>query len=245
MEAYSSLAAQYDKYMVHVPYDDWKEFIVKKFRENDINSGKIAELACGTGKMARLLAKEGYSIIASDISEEMLSEAVSSPSENVLFVKADMRYLDLGESVDGAVCVCNGMNYIMELSELTEVFERVYENIAEGGVFIFDMNSLYKFKYVMADNDVYDNREDGTFIWENFYDEKSRENQIDLTFYVECEDGRFERFEETHFQKAYELKEVTDALKTAGFKTIEIYDDYSEDAICDETEYYTFVCKKC
>ena len=244
MNAYTSLATEYEKYMAHVPYEEWKNFIKEKLYEHKIYDGVIAELACGTGMMSRLLANEGYRVIASDLSEDMLSEALLRPHENILYIRQDMRKVDLGEKVNAVICVCNGMNYLMEIAHLKETFSGVYDNLSDGGIFIFDMNSLYKFRYVMSDNDVYDNREDGTFIWENFFDEETFENQIDLTFYVKCDDGRYERFEETHCQKAYELFEVTDALKAAGFEKIEVYDDYTNEPAAKDSEYYTFVCVK-
>lgn len=244
MEAYTSLAMEYEKYMEHVPYDRWKDFIIAHLSANNITEGTVAEIACGTGSMSRLIASAGYDVIASDISAEMLSQAMESPHENIIYIQQDMQELELGQPADAIICVCNGMNYIMDNESLARVFTCVYDNLRDGGVFIFDMNSVYKFANVMANNDVYDNRDDGTFIWENFFDESTGDNQIDLTFYIRGADGRYDRYEETHFQHAFELGDVADILYEAGFDEVRAYDDYSEADPEETTEYYTFIAKR-
>ncbi len=169
---------------------------------------------------------------------------MESPHENIIYIQQDMQQLELGQPVDAIICVCNGMNYMMDEESLENAFASAYDNLRDGGVFIFDMNSVYKFANIMANNDVYDNREDGTFIWENFYDETTGDNQIDLTFYVRGEDGRYDRYEETHLQHGFELADVADILYEVGFDEVSVFDDYTDADPVDTTEYYTFIAQR-
>jgi len=133
--------------------------------------------------MTRLLAKSGYDMIGVDNSEEMLQIArdAGTQGDGILYLLQDMREFELYGTVRAVVSVCDSINYILEEEELLEVFRLVNNYLDPGGIFIFDMNTIYKYRDLLGETTICENREEGSFIWDNYYDEEERMNQYDLT----------------------------------------------------------------
>ena len=142
MEAYTEFATVYDTFMDNVPYEAWEKYLVDILKAEGINDGLLLELGCGTGRMTRLLAAEGYDMIGVDNSEEMLSVAREYTMENteILYLLQDMREFELYGTIRAVVSVCDSMNYIMSEEDLRQVFSLVNNYLDPGGIFIFDMN---------------------------------------------------------------------------------------------------------
>lgn len=130
------------------------------------------------------------------------------PNGGILYLLEDMRELELYGSVCAVVSVCDSMNYILEEADLREVFSRVHEYLEEDGVFIFDLNTVYKYRDLLGETTIAENREEGSFIWENYFDEASAVNEYDLTLYIREDGETYRRFEEVHYQRAYDLKTI-------------------------------------
>lgn len=177
----------------------------------------ILDLGCGTGKMTKLLADYGYDVMGVDMSVDMLLEA-KKRMPDTLFLCQDMRELELYCTVGTVVSLCDSINYITEPEELLEVFSLVNNYLYPGGLFIFDFNTRYKYEKVIGNQTIAEAREDCAFIWENFYDKKTCINQYDVTFFVKEE--AYERFEETHIQRGYTLKEIKGLLLEAGLECL-------------------------
>ena len=237
MEAYTSFAQVYDLFMDNVPYSKWIEYIKACLHQNGIKEGTILDLGCGTGKIADALANQGFDTIGVDYSMDMLEIARNSTNENILYLMQDMRELELCGKVNAVCCACNSLNYILEKDELFQVFKKVNQYLEKDGVFIFDINTEYKYEKVMADNTFAENQEESSFIWDNYYDLDEKINEYYLTLFIKGEDGRFDKFEEEHFQKAYSISEIEEMLKEAGFEIVKLSEEYSdkpvqEDSIC-------------
>ena len=189
MEAYTGFARVYDLFMDNVPYGEWSRYLLSLLKEYGAKDGIVLELGCGTGKMTRLLSRAGYDMIGIDNSEEMLQmareaeyeakeypavQAESESREDILYLLQDMREFELYGTVKAVVSICDCVNYILEEEELLQVFRLVNNYLDPGGVFIFDLNTLYKYREVLGENVICENREEGSFIWENFYDEIGR-----------------------------------------------------------------------
>ena len=168
MEAYTSFARVYDMFMDNVPYEKWSRYIVEKLRANGIDSGYVVDLGCGTGKLTTLLADAGYDMIGIDNSFDMLDMALEREDDRILYLMQDMREFEPGEKVSAVVSACDSINYILEPEDLQAVFFCVSESLKEGGIFIFDINTPYKYEVLMADNTIAENRDEGSFIWENY-----------------------------------------------------------------------------
>ena len=152
MAAYESFAEVYDLFMDNVPYDVWKDNLLGILARYKITEGLVAELGCGTGKMTRRLAESGYDMIGIDNSYEMLGIAMEYPAEGILYLCQDMRAFELYGTVAAVVSVCDSMNYIVEYADLVEVIRLVNNYLDPGGIFVFDLNTPYKYRSQLADN---------------------------------------------------------------------------------------------
>lgn len=244
---YRSFARVYDLFMAEVPYQEWSEYVGGLLKEFGCADGILLDLACGTGTMTELLAAEGYDMIGVDASEEMLNLAAEKRAisgRDILYLAQDMRELELYGTVAGAVCLCDSVNYLLDAADLREVFRLVNNYLDPGAPFVFDFNTEYKYREVLGETTIAENREDGSFIWENFYEEEERINECDLTLFIKEEDGRFSRYEETHYQRGYTLEEIKEALLLAGMEFIAAYDAFSRNLPGRESERICVVARE-
>ena len=239
MDAYSSFASVYDQFMDNVPYEEWAEYLTGLLGEYQVHDGLVLDLGCGTGKLTRLLAAEGYDMIGVDLSEEMLEIALEHEMEDpkqILYLQQDMREFELYGTIRAVVSVCDSMNYILEEADLREVFSRVHEYLEEDGIFIFDLNTVYKYRDLLGETTIAENREEGSFIWENYFDEESAVNEYDLTLYIREDGETYRRFEEVHYQRAYDLKTIGRLLADAGMELTAAYDAFTKEPVRDDSE---------
>ncbi|MDO5411626.1 MAG: class I SAM-dependent methyltransferase [Lachnospiraceae bacterium] len=233
--AYNSFAWVYDTFMDNIPYDEWTKYLTELLKEYGISDGIVLDMGCGTGNVTERLALRGYDMIGIDNSEEMLMEArekmMNSENEmNILYLLQDMRSFELYGTVAAAVSICDSMNYILEKEDLQEVFRLVNNYLDPGGVFIFDFNTPYKYKEVIGDRVIAENRDDCSFIWENNFDEAEEINIYDLTIFIQEDQELFRRYQETHYQKAWEIEDFVQAAEAAGMKVLAVYDAFSHKA---------------
>ena len=214
--------------------------------EYGIRDGLVLELGCGTGKMTRLLADHGYDMIGLDLSEEMLSIASehTNPEQGILYLCQDMREFELYGTVRAIVSVCDSMNYILEEEDLKKVFSLVYTYLDPGGVFIFDLNTIYKYETVLGETTISENREEGSFIWENYYDKESGMNEYDLTLFIKEEKNLYRKYEEVHYQKGYDLNEIVAFLKENGLSFVAMYDAFTKEPPGADSERVYVIARK-
>ena len=170
----------------------------------------------------------------------------SSAKSEILFLNQDMRELDLYGTAAAMVCVCDGMNYITDENDLLKVFEKVKIFLDFGGIFIFDMKTRYFYQNTLGNRTIAENREDASFIWENEFDKDTGRNEYLLTIYslVDDENDLFERSEEIHHQRAYDVQTVRDCLEKAGLSCVEVYDAFTENAAKNDSERIYFVVQR-
>lgn len=246
MEAYSGFAEVYDLFMDNVPYEDWSKYLIQILRQYHIEDGLVLDLGCGTGKMTRLLAQAGYDMIGVDISEEMLGVARAKEADSdILYLNQDMREFELYGTVKAVVSVCDSMNYITEEEDLLTVFQLVNNYLDPGGIFVFDLNTIYKYRSVLGETTICENREEGSFIWENYYDEEEAVNEYDLTLFVKEEDGKYRKYEETHYQRGYELGVIRDIIAQSGLELIACFGENSFQEPKEDCERVYFIAREC
>lgn len=225
MDAYTGFAEVYDLFMDNIPYEEWADYIVGILQEHGIKDGLVLDLGCGTGKLTRLLQDRGYDMIGVDVSGEMLGFAMEkNPDGRILYLQQDMRSFELYGTVGAVVSICDSVNYLTEYEDLVKTFTLVNNYLDPGGVFIFDMNTPYKYRELLGERTIAENREEGSFIWENYFDEETQINEYDLTLFVMEPDGRYRKYEETHFQRAYDMEMVKQAVREAGLELSGVYD---------------------
>lgn len=245
MDAYTSFASVYDLFMDNVPYEEWCAFLCKILAQHGITDGPVLDLGCGTGKMTRLMSEQGYDMTGIDNAAEMLQIAAMEPGEvPILYLLQDMQDLELDGCVRAVYSVCDCVNYVLDEEELQQAFSRVHEYLEEDGAFIFDVNTSYKYTKLLAENTFAESRDEGSFIWDNYYDEEERINEYDLTLFIPEGDELYRRYTETHYQRNYETATLLKLLKNAGFTDICVYDDYTDAPLCETSERAVFVAKR-
>ena len=233
MEAYTSFARVYDTFMDNVPYKEWADYLGKILKEYGIDDGLVLDLGCGTGSMTEMLASSGYDMIGVDMSEDMLGIAREhEESEGILYLLQDMREFELYGTVRAAVSVCDSVNYITEPEELKEVFRLVNNYLDPEGVFIFDFNTVYKYKEVMGDTVIAEDRGECSFIWDNYYYDEEKINEYDLTLFIR-EEGKeknlYRKYQETHYQRGYTLDEMKELIQSSGLIFETAYDAFTHE----------------
>ena len=243
MEAYSEFAQVYDLFMDNIPYEEWCDYLVTLLKKYGVDDGLVLELGCGTGNMTEALKRRGYDMIGVDNSEEMLSVALEKNMEvtdeslaPALYLCQDMREFELYGTVRAIVSVCDSMNYILEPEDLLQVFRLVNNYLDPKGVFIFDLNTRYKYENILGEQTIGEIRDDHCFIWDNYYDEDSRLNEYVLNLFIQCDDGRYDRHEEIHYQKAYDLGEIRALIERAGLRWEGAYDAFTMDPVREDSE---------
>ena len=234
MEAYTSFAAVYDTFMDNIPYEEWEKYLKSLLYEYGVREGLVLELGCGTGNMTEILAQSGYDMIGVDNAEEMLEIAIEKRMKSgldILYLQKDMREFELYGTVKAIVSVCDSVNYILEEEELEEVFRLVNNYLDPGGVFIFDFNTVYKYREILGDQTIAENREECSFIWDNYYYEEERINEYELSLFIREGDSElYRKYQETHFQKAYDLETMKRLITQSGLEYITAYDAFTKEA---------------
>ena len=166
-----------------------------------------------------------------------IEELANEPSrKNILYLLQDMREFELYGTVRAVISICDSMNYILEEEDLLQVFKLVNNYLDPGGIFIFDMNTRYKYAEMLGETTIAENREEGSFIWENYFDEEEDINQYDLTLFIREEDDRYSKYEETHYQRVYDLELVKQLLEEAGMEFVAAYDAFTKEPVREDSE---------
>lgn len=246
-QAYGEFARVYDMFQDNVDYEHWVIWLKQQLKEYGIMDGLVLDLGCGTGTMTELLAEAGYDMIGVDNSEEMLAEAMEKRVESghdILYLLQDMQEFELYGTVRAVVSVCDSLNYVTDEEELEHVFSLVNNYLDPNGIFLFDMNTVYKYQTMIGDATIAENREEGSFIWENSYDEETGINTYELALFLPRPDGLYEKTEEVHYQKAYPLEIIKELLCKAGLELLGVYDAYTMEAPREDSGRLTFVARE-
>lgn len=243
MEAYTGFAQVYDQFMDNIDYDSWCSYVVSLLEKYGISreSGNkydnkiVLDLGCGTGNVTRRLSQIGYDMIGVDYSQEMLNVAMDKDDEGILYLCQDMREFELYGTVAAVVSVCDSINYITEYEELVEVFKLVNNYLDPGGMFIFDLKTKKTFQDI-GETIIAEDRDDCSFIWDNYFDEEDNINEYQLSVFVKGEDGRYDKYAEEHYQRAYSIEEIKQALNEAGLKLVTMHKAFTEDNASENDE---------
>ena len=249
MEAYTSFARVYDIFMDNVPYKEWADYLGKILKEYGIDDGLVLDLGCGTGSMTEMLASSGYDMIGVDNAEEMLEIAMEKKVESghdILYLLQDMREFELYGTVRAVISACDSVNYITDDEDLTEVFRLVNNYLDPEGLFVFDFNTEYKYREILGEQTIAEDREECSFIWDNYYDEDERINEYELTLFVRDEEQPqlYRKYQEEHFQRAYTLEQIRHMLMEAGLEYVTAYDDYTKESPHDRSERICVVARE-
>lgn len=247
MNEYSEFSQVYDIFMDNIPYREWFEQIRGILHKYGKDSGIVAELGCGTGVMTELMAQAGYDMIGIDCSVDMLQNAIckreKSGLDSILYLNQDMREFELYGTVSAVISVCDSVNYLLEPGEVEAVFRLVYNYLDPGGLLIFDFTTGKKYENI-GDSVIGENREEGSFIWENTYYEDEKINEYEITLFLPDGEGKYNKYSEIHQQRAYSQKEMRALLERAGFAVLSAADGYTDRPAGENSERIVITAKK-
>ena len=247
---YDLLAPFYDAINAEIDYKKWADFIEEILKKECKERPELVlDLGCGTGKMTLELANRGYDMTGIDYSPEMLDiarNAAEDEGHDVLWLCQDMREFELYGTVDAAVCCLDCINHLEDIDDLDKCFSLVHNYLIPDGIFIFDINGRYKFENIYADNTFTMEEEGGVCVWENFYDADSRMCDFYITLFKECDDGRYERYDETQTERMYTLAEIKKSLERNNMEYLYAFGDLDFTPGSDECEriYIVAKCRK-
>lgn len=242
MAQYDTIAHVYDRLNAELDYGAWADFVEASFaRHLPARPSLVLDLACGTGRMTHTLAARGYDMIGVDLSPEMLSTAYSRAGETMpLFLCQDMRTFELYGTVGATVCCLDSINYLTDDRDLAQCFATVHNYLDPNGLFLFDVNTPYKFAHTYGDQAyILEDELDGRAVycgWQNSYDSETALCQFYLTLFEERPDGSYRRTEETQTERCYTHDAILTALADAGFAHLGTYADFAFAAPTETTE---------
>ena len=247
--AYESFAQVYDRFMEDTPYDSWTEYLKEIFKKHNLihSTNIIADLGCGTGNMTERLAENGFDMIGVDLSEEMLaiaSEKAVEKNLDILYLNQDMREFELYGTVDAIVSICDSINYITEPDDLLEVFKLVNNYLDPKGLFVFDIDTMYKFEKVLGCNSFCETTENSAYTWENYYDNDEQINEFYTNFFIETDNGLYERHEEYHYERGYSIEDIKELLEEAGLVFEAVYDELTFHEPTERSQRIFFVARE-
>ena len=226
MEAYHALAVSYDRLTNDVNYEATVAFYNEILRREGLRPRTAVDLACGTGSVTAILARQGLDVIGVDLSEEMLTVAMEKVMDMGCpprFVCQPLQALKLPRGVDLAVCALDSLDYITEPKDCAEAIRRVYKALNPGGIFIFDVNTPEKLQAM--DGQVFLDEDDDVYcVWRGEFDPSTNICSYGMDLF-QRHGAVWERSFEEHREYAYSQEQLTQYLKNAGFTHIEVYAD--------------------
>ena len=246
--SYGVFSEFYDALTANVSYDTVSQVLSSLLTRYGKGRGLLLDLACGTGSVSVRLAKKGYEVIGVDLSPEMLSEAQNkaySAGQNILFLCQDMTALDLYGTVDAAVCTLDGLCHLPNEESVQAALRKVSLFMNPGGVFLFDVNSVYKHRAVLGNNTFVYDTDDVYCVWQNTLLPDGVTVQMDLDFFEPVSDeGDYVRQSERFTERAYPRETLEAMLKKTGFTVLDVFDGYSGKPAHDTSERLLFAVRK-
>jgi len=244
-EPYRELAGIYDELVGNTAFDCWRENFDRLVNRNGIEFTTAADIACGTGLAARYLAGTCARVYAIDKSAEMLDEARARCGlRNIVFIRQQFTELELPERVDMLTSNFDSLNYLTDEGDLAESLRRFGESVRPGGHAIFDLNTSRELEAGWGDA-VMVHRLTGAFsLWESSWDPGARINTLRMTNFIERENGSYDKFEEVHRERAYDLDFILQTLDRAGFAAVETYDAKGLSAVNSDTRRVQFLARR-
>ncbi|MDF0728560.1 class I SAM-dependent methyltransferase [Cytobacillus sp. S13-E01] len=247
--SYQQFAYLYDDLMRDIDYSQWITFIKEMLQKNEVNKEqlRVLDLACGTGELSVRLAKEGYDVTGIDLSEDMLSVAQAkamSSNKSISFYQQNMAELAGHDPFDVIIIFCDSLNYLPSSEEVQQTFQRVFDQLVLGGLFMFDIHSIYKMEHIFMDQTFVSNDEDISFIWNCYPGQYPYSVEHDLSFFVKKdENSEYIRYDEVHEQRTFPVDDYKTWLSNAGFTILEISADFNS-PLSTQSERILFTVKK-
>lgn len=239
-DSYTVLAQYYDQLMSHVPYSRWIKFIDYFAHKNSRQPLRIVDAGCGTGTVAIGLARLGHRVVGLDESAEMLAVA-QAKSQHIPITWVQNNFVQLDIPADMVVCTCDGVNHLLKVRDVTSFFRRAHACLSNFGCLIFDINTDYKYRRILANNVFAWTVPPVDVVWLNHF--RRPYNTAAVTLYRRC--GKL------YSKSTFEIKErchpmasLVYYLGKCGFHRIELWDNYKRKLGAKPSQRITVVAQK-
>ncbi len=228
----------------------YADYIDKTVRSFGVGTSPLMlDLACGTGSLTEELARRGYDMIGVDASCDMLNVASGRSAESsILYLLQDMRSFELYGTVNTVVCANDGINYLSSEDDVLKCMKQVENYLDPGGLFLFDVNTPWRFREVFAKRDFFsdDGSSEVYMGWRSDFCERSGACEFLITLFVKNGDGTYRRLEEHQREQMWTMEQLGRCINTAGLETVAVYGDRNGHAATQASgeEKWYFVCRK-
>jgi len=245
---YQAFAYIYDRLMDEAPYEEWGNYFLRQIEKYHPNCKRVLDVACGTGTLTLLLKEKGFDLTGVDLSEDMLAvayEKAMAKGLDIPFYKQNMTNLEGIGKYDAVIIFCDSVNYLTEEEDFRKTFLSVWDCLAEGGLFLFDVHSVYKIEEVFQNQTFAYNGDDISYIWNSFPGEHIHSVEHELSFFVLDEElGLYRRYDEEHKQRTFPVETYEKWLKDTGFTLLSIHGDFLEEGPNETCERIFFTARK-
>ncbi|WHY84788.1 class I SAM-dependent methyltransferase [Neobacillus novalis] len=249
--SYQQFAYLYDELMKDAPYDEWVRFVRDILQKYQVEGGprpRLLDVACGTGELSVRFATDGFQVTGVDLSEDMLAVAQAKAEEagvRIPFFQQNMAEMEGQGTFDVIGIFCDSLNYLETEAEVIATFSNVQQRLNDGGIFVVDVHSLYKINEGFINQTFTLNEEKVSYIWNSFPGEAPNSVEHELSFFVLDERlGKYDRFDELHFQRTYTVQQYEAWLLEAGFEVLEVCADFEQKPPEPDSERIFFVARK-
>ncbi|NLZ46995.1 MAG: class I SAM-dependent methyltransferase [Clostridiales bacterium] len=244
-KSYGHFSTFYDTLMSDVNYKDVSNRIDDLIIQYGKKRGTLLDLACGTGSVCEEMSQKGYDVIGADFSQEMLSVALDKKFDSGLpiqYVWQDMRKLDMYGTIDAIICTFDSLNHLENAEDIKTTFKRVSLFTELDGLFIFDVNTIYKHSKVLANNTFVYDCDNVYCVWQNYL---NNDNSVDIQLdFFEKENDTYNRYTENFAEICLSEEEIEEMLKDCGFSVVAKFGGYTTDEVTNETERIVYVARK-
>ncbi len=239
---YDPFAWFYNEYWGQM-YSEWDLPFFEKLLLQHLPQGThILDLCCGTGHLAQQMLSKGYQVTGVDDSQAMLQYAREN-APNGKFILSDARCLELSSNFSG-VASTGGLNHIMSIEELTDVFRNVYAALQENGWFVFNLLSEERFKLAWNGSlDAGDVKDDYAWASRSSYNPEKKIGCNQITIF-QLSEGKWHRSDIKLLVRNYSPMEIQPVLENAGFTAVSVYDSEHDLGASGSLGILWYVCRK-
>ena len=247
MSGYSVFARYYDQLTANIDYKGRAAYfgeLIRKFNKTDNNI--LLDLACGTGSISEEMARQGFDVIGVDLSDEMLGMAIEKKFDsglNIQYLRQDMRNIDMFGTIGVTLCAVDSINLLSPAGDVRQVFEKVALFAEPQGLFIFDVNTLYKHRNILANNTFTYETDSVYCVWENSLDPKTDEVKMDLVFFEKEENGLWSRSSDSFSEKAYSEELIEQLLDESSLELVAKYGGDSFEPPKEDSQRIVYVAR--
>lgn len=249
IDAYGIFAKHYDTFTQNIDYKKRAEYFQSVIQKHvpHLQGNILLDLGCGTGSLSEAFSVLGYDVIGVDSSIEMLNVAIQKREHNgskTLYLNQDITNLDMYGTVDIAVCALDTVNHLPDMEALQKLFQGVSLFLHPEGIFLFDCNTLFKHKNVLADNVFVYESDWAYLVWKNQFVAENATVDITLDIFERQKNGAYTKEQENFSERIFTEDDIKSALEEANLDLVEIYNEDSFEKPDSDTQRLIYVVKK-